>query len=366
MHISGWRVAALLLGLFAAPAGASDGPTLMRFPTLNGNTVVFEAHGNLWQVSRLGGTASRLTTDPGYDLMPRFSPDGRWIAFTGSYQGNQDVYVIPAGGGEARRLTFHSDVVDKAPTRWGPDNMVVTWTPDSKNIVFLSRRDGVDQLVRTAVRGSGRRRLRRRSCRSTAAGLMSLQPGRQHPSPITASSATSAPGSATTAAWRRMSIPTISTPENSTHVTDWTGTDTAPMWYGRQDLFPRPTATRIAARISGSTTRTPSIPRGHPFHRLRHRLSQPRRQTASSSSRAARSMGPRPAQRAAARGSMSACPTTACAPAPALRRALQNSSAMSTRRGRSITRWRPTASARCSPRAAISSAFRRNTAPRGI
>jgi tricorn protease len=72
--------------------------------------------------------------------MPRFSPDGNWIAFTGNYQGNQDVYVMPAAGGVARRLTFHSDVVDNAPTRWGPDNMVVTWTPDSKNIVFLSRR----------------------------------------------------------------------------------------------------------------------------------------------------------------------------------------------------------------------------------
>ena len=69
----------------------------MRFPTLYRNTIVFEAHGNLWQVPRWGGMASRLTVDPGYDLMPRFSPDGKWIAFTGSYQGNQDVYVIPAG-----------------------------------------------------------------------------------------------------------------------------------------------------------------------------------------------------------------------------------------------------------------------------
>jgi tricorn protease len=112
----------------------------MRFPTLHGGSVVFEAHGNLWRVSREGGSASRLTADPGYDLMPRFSPDGSRIAFTASYQGNQDVYVIPATGGTAQRLTFHSDAVDKAPTRWGPDNMVVTWTPDAKSIVFLSRR----------------------------------------------------------------------------------------------------------------------------------------------------------------------------------------------------------------------------------
>jgi tricorn protease len=142
MNIPNWRRAAMLAALslgLAKPADAHDW-TFMRFPALHGARVVFEAHGNLWQVSRWGGTASRLTADPGYDLMPRFSPDGNWIAFTGSYQGNQDVYVMPAGGGAAQRLTFHSDVVDKAPTRWGPDNMVLTWTPDSKNIVFLSRR----------------------------------------------------------------------------------------------------------------------------------------------------------------------------------------------------------------------------------
>ena len=81
-----------ILALAAGTARAND--TLMRFPTLHGDSVVFEAHGNLWEV-RAGGTARRLTTDPGYDLMPRYSPDGKWIAFTGQYQGNTDVYVIP-------------------------------------------------------------------------------------------------------------------------------------------------------------------------------------------------------------------------------------------------------------------------------
>ncbi len=128
-----------LLALVAGTAQAGD--TLMRYPTLHGDSVVFEAHGNLWEVNRAGGTARRLTTDPGFDIMPRFSPDGQWIAFTGQYRGNTDVYVIPANGGDAKRLTFHSDVVANAPLRWGPDNMVVTWTPDSKNIVFLSRRN---------------------------------------------------------------------------------------------------------------------------------------------------------------------------------------------------------------------------------
>ncbi|HEX3431528.1 MAG TPA: S41 family peptidase [Rhizomicrobium sp.] len=145
MRNLGWRslaIAAALAALTGAgnAAATRDDWTFMRFPALHGAKIVFEAHGNLWQVSRWGGVASRLTADPGYDLMPRFSPDGNAIAFTGFYQGNQDVYVIPAGGGAAKRLTFHSDVVEDAPVRWGPDNMVVTWTPDSKNVIFLSRR----------------------------------------------------------------------------------------------------------------------------------------------------------------------------------------------------------------------------------
>ena len=144
MKLQVWRRTALAAVIAmgwtqAVPSSAHDW-TFMRFPALHGGMIVFEAHGNLWQVGRWGGAASRLTADPGYDLMPRYSPDGSAIAFTGFYQGNQDVYVMPAGGGAAKRLTFHSDVVESAPTRWGPDNMVVTWTPDSKNIVFLSRR----------------------------------------------------------------------------------------------------------------------------------------------------------------------------------------------------------------------------------
>ncbi|HKJ31663.1 MAG TPA: hypothetical protein VKA34_07540, partial [Balneolales bacterium] len=140
----------LLIGLIAwspmqnkaqAQQANQNEKLLCRFPTLHGNTIVFEAAGNLWRVSRDGGTAVRLTTDQGYDMMPRFSPDGSTIAFTGQYEGNVDVFTMPAHGGKVTRLTYHSDVVQRPPTRWGPDNMVVTWTPDGKHIVFLSRRD---------------------------------------------------------------------------------------------------------------------------------------------------------------------------------------------------------------------------------
>ncbi|MBN2638706.1 MAG: PD40 domain-containing protein [Bacteroidales bacterium] len=146
--VNRYKMVALAMLLFTGmssiwAANSNDGNDnlLCRFPTLHNNTIVFEAAGNLWKVSRDGGIASRLTNDPGYDMMPRFSPDGKTIAFTGQFEGNVDVYTIPANGGKAKRLTYHSDVVKKAPTRWGPDNMVVTWTPDGKDIVFLSRRN---------------------------------------------------------------------------------------------------------------------------------------------------------------------------------------------------------------------------------
>ncbi|GAJ27863.1 S41 family peptidase [Acidomonas methanolica] len=135
--------AGLALWMGAGSARAEDGTrALARFPAVHGERIVFVAHGNLWSVGRQGGLARRLTSDPGQDFAPRFSPDGKWIAFTASYEGNEDVYVIPAEGGPARRLTFHSDVAPHMSDRAGPDNLVVTWTPDSRAIVFLSRRQG--------------------------------------------------------------------------------------------------------------------------------------------------------------------------------------------------------------------------------
>src|ERR1700733_13613449 len=104
-------IGAVALAALAVTARAeSSGRALMRFPTLYGNTVVFVAHENLWSVPRTGVTPARLPADPGRDVMPRFSPDGRWLAFTGEYQGNREVYVMPAGGGKVQRLTFTSDI----------------------------------------------------------------------------------------------------------------------------------------------------------------------------------------------------------------------------------------------------------------
>ncbi|MDJ0766480.1 MAG: S41 family peptidase [Myxococcota bacterium] len=100
-----------------------------RYPDHHSGVVVFSAEGDLWQVSITGGIARRLTTSAGDELFARFSPDGSHLAFSGDYDGNQDVYVMPAAGGVPHRLTFHPS----------PDQ-VLGWTPDGKAILFRSRR----------------------------------------------------------------------------------------------------------------------------------------------------------------------------------------------------------------------------------
>ncbi len=123
----------------AAPVGDDLGASrLLRFPTLSRDSIAFVYAGDLWTVPRSGGIARQLTTDSGLELFPRYSPDGRWIAFTGQYDGNQDVYVIPAEGGEPRRLTYWTDVGHPSE-RTGFNNEVLGWTPDGRRILFRSR-----------------------------------------------------------------------------------------------------------------------------------------------------------------------------------------------------------------------------------
>ncbi|MBQ3820090.1 MAG: PD40 domain-containing protein, partial [Bacteroidales bacterium] len=113
---------------------------LMRFPATNGEQVVFSYAGDLWTVPVEGGTARRLTSHLGYEAFARFSPDGKSIAFTGEYDGNREVYLIPAEGGEPRRLTWTStNSRDDLGDRMGPNNIVMNWTPDGKSIVFRNR-----------------------------------------------------------------------------------------------------------------------------------------------------------------------------------------------------------------------------------
>jgi len=116
-----------------AQAGANqppEGPTkLLRFADISKDKVVFAYAGDLWIASREGGAARRLTSHVGDELYPKFSPDGKWIAFTGEYDGNPDVYVISSEGGEPKRLTFHPG-----------NDIVLGWTPDGKDVLFRSDR----------------------------------------------------------------------------------------------------------------------------------------------------------------------------------------------------------------------------------
>src|SRR5438477_3312217 len=107
----------------------SNGTRLLRSPTVSATQIAFAYAQNIWIVPRAGGAARRLTSFQGQASNPHFSPDGKWIAFSGEYAGNLDVYVVGASGGEPRRLTWHPFADD-----------VQGWTPDGKSVVFASTR----------------------------------------------------------------------------------------------------------------------------------------------------------------------------------------------------------------------------------
>ena len=122
--LTGLMASAAVLALATAARAA-----LPRFPQPYGDRIVFVANGNVWSVSKTGGTAVRLTSAPGQDMFPRASPDGRWIAYTEATRAGTNIWVIPAEGGQARRLTFEPTTEYSTGGRHGPDSMVVTWTP---------------------------------------------------------------------------------------------------------------------------------------------------------------------------------------------------------------------------------------------
>ncbi|MGC1613706.1 MAG: PDZ domain-containing protein [Candidatus Acidiferrum sp.] len=140
-------IGTLLIALLYTGGGAAaaeEAPLLAQSPTMSETQVVFEYGGYLWSVPRGGGEARQLTTG-GHEARPKFSPDGKWIAFTGQYDGNVDAYVMPADGGEPKRLTWHpvADVVEG-------------WTPDSKKVLISSPREAYadfDRLYTVPVEG---------------------------------------------------------------------------------------------------------------------------------------------------------------------------------------------------------------------
>jgi tricorn protease len=137
-----FAAAVLLAG---ATLAAPPAPLMLQSPTLSRDTIAFEYAGQIWTVPRTGGPATRLVTGQGRNSGPVFSPDGSWLAYTGTYDQNADVYVVPAAGGQPRRLTHHP----------GSDE-VIGWTPDGKAVLFRSSREtyrDLQQLYTVSLQG---------------------------------------------------------------------------------------------------------------------------------------------------------------------------------------------------------------------
>jgi len=216
-------LAVLTLLLFVSTLSAEE-CRLMRFPDIHKDNIVFVYAGDLWLVSSQGGDARKLTNHPGIERYPAFSPDGKYIAFSGEYDGNTDVFVIPVEGGEPQRLTYH-------PTA----DFVADWHPDGKHVMFRS--------YRTSHGGAGQRLWQV----STAGGM---------PTPLRppeSGLATYSPDGNKIAynrrfrearTWKRYHGGTAQDVwiydlknDQVERITDWKGTDNSPMWVGDKIFF---------------------------------------------------------------------------------------------------------------------------------
>ncbi len=125
------RLQSLILLLITIQLAHAQGTMLLRQPSASKDHIVFVHADDLWRVDRNGGQAQRLTSAVGSETSPRISPDGKWVAFSGQYDGNTDVYIVPIDGGEPKRLTWHP----------GAD-IAQGWMPDGKAVYFTSGREG--------------------------------------------------------------------------------------------------------------------------------------------------------------------------------------------------------------------------------
>ena len=139
-------LATLLVVLFVASVAWAKPIQIPRQPDYHNGKIVFSYLGDLWMVNEDGANPRRLTVHTARDIFPRFSPDGRWIAFSSNRFGNLDVFVMPAQGGEAKQLTFNSS-----------SDSVVGWSRDSKRVIFSSARGllypGTPSLYEVSVDG---------------------------------------------------------------------------------------------------------------------------------------------------------------------------------------------------------------------
>lgn len=228
----------LILGLWLSVIVISHGyaeeSRLMRFPDIHQDKIVFVYAGDLWLIPVEGGIARRLTTHIGMELFPKFSPDGKYIAFTGQYEGNTDVYVIPAEGGGPKRLTYCPGF-ENMPDRFGFDDMVLDWHPDGKRILFRSWRESYNSWFQKLF-------------------LIDLRGGLPEALPLPEAGLTSFSPDGTKIAYNRQfrNFRTwkrykgglaqdiwIYDLKNNTieQITNWEGTDTSPMWHENKIYF---------------------------------------------------------------------------------------------------------------------------------
>src|SRR5215207_8367947 len=116
--------------LVSSSVSAQIDARMFRYPAVSRTQIAFVYAGDIWVAPKAGGGAVRLTSSPGEESFPRFSPDGTKVAYSASYDGNVDVFVIPSAGGEPVRLTYHP-----------MSDRVIGWAPDGKRVLFASGRE---------------------------------------------------------------------------------------------------------------------------------------------------------------------------------------------------------------------------------
>ena len=134
-----FRFIALSLALLISVPVLAESSRLLRFPDIHGEQVAFVYAGDVYVAQTGGGVARQLTSHEGFEIFPKFSPDGNRIAFSAEYNGTRQIYVIPAAGGTPKQLTWYNDV-GPMPPRGGFDYRVLDWTPDGKHILVRANR----------------------------------------------------------------------------------------------------------------------------------------------------------------------------------------------------------------------------------
>jgi len=213
----------------------ADETLMLRQPHVHGDQVVFVYGGDLYTAHITGGTAKQLTAFDGFEVFPKFSPDGKWIAFSGEYSGTRQIHVIPSKGGTPRQLTFYPDV-GVMPPRGGWDNLPYDWTADSKHILVRSNRtpygERIGKYFLVSIDGSGLEK----ELQIPEGGPATLSPDGQK--------VAYSIKSREFRTWKRykagfaMDIWVYDLAENQVErITEYAGTDNFPMWVGDRIYF---------------------------------------------------------------------------------------------------------------------------------